>query len=216
MPKLQASGDPATVYGIHNTMSNTGNFGSVADNQLSTVVQRVEAAVMAEMMPSDPMKMEEAGVRKEDGNESLNPDGTLRANAMAGFDGKTQIPQINQSVSIPGMNRTPVGDKWAPGGNVMENRENGAPIMSSQIPAHMDMLLQQLISRGFVLNEIGQMGGGQHRLEHKMGQSIARTKPNNERLEIEVTDRIGRPVLVTDRWDQLDAFLNENYPQDDS
>src|SRR2546428_2254261 len=111
MPKLQASGDPATVYGIHNTMSNTGNFGSVADNQLSTVVQRVEAAVMAEMMPSDPMKMEEAGVRKEDGNESLNPDGTLRANGMAGFCGETPIPQNIHSNSVPGKKRNPPEEK---------------------------------------------------------------------------------------------------------
>src|SRR3989442_1078566 len=47
MPKLQVSGPPQDSYGVRNTMSNSSNFGAVADNQLQDVVQRVEAAIMA-------------------------------------------------------------------------------------------------------------------------------------------------------------------------
>jgi len=97
MPKLQVQGPPQDSYGVRNTMSATGNFGALADNQLQDVVQRVEAAVLAEIGQSDPVGLgEESGPIpiKHDGNEVVMPDGTMIApSGMAGTDAKTQIPR---------------------------------------------------------------------------------------------------------------------------
>lgn len=345
MPKLQVGGPPQDSYGVRNTMSNSSNFGAVADNQMQDVVQRVTNAIMAEIGQSDPTGLgEESGPMpfdptnagapiRQDGNEVVVPDGTvIQPNGQSGFDARTQIPRqtkaeevaddfhfpyiiafdwngtidarntgrgipiqvlqdlqskgkkvlvftsstqgadkdfmrqtldqlsipytddervltdvdmligdkksdekragrygvkfidvnefsvdkvLAKSASIPGMDRTAVGDKWQPGYDVMQNREGGVPVMLANVPAHSDMVIQQLQSRGFVLNELGQMGDGSHRLEHKMGNSIAKVQPNGDRLEVTVTDRIGRPVLLTSQFDKLDAFLNENFPSQD-
>ena len=62
MPKLQVQGPPQDSYGVRNTMSATGNFGAVADNQLGSVVERVTNAIMAEIGQSDPTGLgEESG-----------------------------------------------------------------------------------------------------------------------------------------------------------
>src|SRR5438093_2155782 len=71
MPKLQVQGPPQDSYGVRNTMSNSSNFGAVADNQLGSVVERVTNAIMAEIGQSDPTGLgEESGPIpiKQDGN----------------------------------------------------------------------------------------------------------------------------------------------------
>ena len=215
MPKLQASGPPQEAYGVRNSLS--GEYGALADNQLQDVVQRVEAAVMAEIGQSDPAGLgEESGpiVVKQDGNEALNPDGTLIANGTAGQDAKTQIPQINQSVSIPGMDRTPIGDKWQ--GNVNDYRENGVPIIMNSV-SQKDILVRLLGAYGFTTNDIAE-GMPSTRFEQKLGFSIATVtgSRDNQRLEVSISDKTGRPELVSDRWDQLYAYLVRKYPREDS
>src|SRR3989442_1639325 len=97
MPKLQVSGPPQDSYGVRNTMSNSSNFGAVADNQLGSVVERVTNAIMAEIGQSDPTGLGEGSGPipiKQDGNEVVAPDGTMiQPNGVSGFHARTQIPQ---------------------------------------------------------------------------------------------------------------------------
>ena len=358
MPKLQVTGPPQDSYGVRNTMSNSSNFGAVADNQLQDVVQRVEAAIMAEVMASkDPMTLEasspikqdlppgwegftthDQAQVKQDGNEIVAPDGTMiQPNGQSGFDGRTQIPQqtpkaeeqptpktkfpqtivfdwngtvdarglgrgipidflsylmsigkdvaiftssttgddktfmreecdrrgipytdnetildqadvfigdkksderragkhgakwihvqdfdadklLAKSVTIPGMNRTAIGDSWD--GNANDYREGGAPIVMNT-PSQRDVLLQLLRARGFVDNENNPLSqgivGGRLRLEHKMGGAIAMIEgsQDNQRLEVTITDRTGRPELITSDWSKLYGYLGEKFPRQD-
>src|SRR2546428_6658704 len=101
-PKLQATGPPQETYGVRNSMSNSSNFGAVADNQLNAVVERVEEAIRQELMtPKDPMGLGEESTRipvKQDGNEIVASDGTVIApNGPAG-DGVRQIPNIAEQM----------------------------------------------------------------------------------------------------------------------
>src|SRR5438876_4113701 len=332
-PKLQATGPPQETYGVRNSMSNSSNFGAVADNQLNAVVERVEEAIRQELMtPKDPMGLGEESTRipvKQDCNEIVASDGSMIApNGQAG-DGVRQIPNIAEqmkyeelgddyhfpyiiafdyngtidarntgrgvpiqvlqdlqrrgkkvlvftystkgadkefmrqtldklsipytddervltdvdmligdkksderragrygvkfidvtefsmdkvlakSVSIPGMNRTVMGDKW--NGNVNDYREGGAPIIMNS-PSQRDILTQLLGARGFVTNDIAQLTT-QSRFEHKLGGNVARITVSqyHQRLEVEVTDRTGRPELTTDDWSKLYGYLGEKF-----
>jgi hypothetical protein len=352
-PKLQVQGPPQDSYGVRNTFSNTGNYGNPADQALTQVTERVAEAVRREVAnelmtthdepdlggPSSRIPIPKIGAPlRQDGNEALNPDGTLVANGPAG-DGVRQIPNIAKqmkseelgddyhfpyiiafdyngtidargtgrgipiqvlqdlqrrgkkvlvftsstqgadkdfmrqtldqlsipytddervltdvdmligdkksdekragrygvkfidvtefsmdkvlakSVSIPGMNRTVIGDSWD--GNVNDYREGGVPIIMNS-PSQRDILLQLLRARGFVDNEMnptsqGQVGG-RLRLEHKMGGAIATVEgsQDNQRLEVSITDRTGAPELVTDDWSKLYGYLGEKFPREDN
>ena len=121
---------------------------------------------------------------------------------------------LAKSVSIPGMDRMAVGDKW--NGNVNDYREGGAPIIMNS-PSQRDILTQLLGARGFVTNDIAQLTT-QSRFEHKLGGNVARitVSQDNQRLEVEVTDRTGRPELTTDSWADLYGYLGEKFPRQDS
>jgi len=120
---------------------------------------------------------------------------------------------LAKSVSIPGMDRTAVGDKW--NGNVNDYREGGTPIIMNT-PPQRDILTQLLRARGFVDNDINQLTT-QTRFEHKLGGAIAKIEGSrdNQRLEVSITDRTGAPELVTDDWSKLYGYLGEKFPREE-
>ena len=118
---------------------------------------------------------------------------------------------LAKSVSIPGMNRTVMGDKWD--GNVNDYREGGL-LLIMNTPSQKDMLVQLLGARGFILNDLAE-GLPTSRLEHKMGGSIATisASKDNQALEVSITDRTGRPVCIADDWAKLYVYLQQAFPK---
>ena len=124
---------------------------------------------------------------------------------------KVLAKSINQSVTIPGMNRTAIGDIW--NGNINDYRENGAPVIANSM-SQKDILVRLLGAYGFVTNDIAE-GLPSTRFEQKLGFSVATVQggKDGQLLEVTITDKTGRPELVTDRWDQLYAYLVSKYPK---
>ena len=84
-------------------------------------------------------------------------------------------------------------------------------------PSQKDMLTQLLRGSGFVDNDMAALSVG-NRFEHKMGGAIAKIEgsQDNQRLEITITDRTGRPELVADDWAKLYLYLQQKFPHEDS
>jgi len=126
---------------------------------------------------------------------------------------KVLAKSINQSVTIPGMNRTAIGDSW--NGNVNDYRENGAPVIANSI-SQKDILVQLLGAYGFVTNDIAE-GLPSTRFEQKLGFSVATVQgsQDGQLLEVSITNKVGSPELVTERWDALSAYLTSKYPRNE-
>ncbi len=121
-----------------------------------------------------------------------------------------------QSISIPHMTRTVIGDKWDSGYNLYENRENGVPVIPNTVTSY-DLLTEALGSRGFVLNEIA-LNMDKPRYEMKMNGDVATTSVDglNSNLVVTISDRTGAPLFQAKNWVDLLDFLNQRYPQSKS
>lgn len=173
MPKLQASGDPASTYGIQNQ----GGVQSNADAQDTKLQDYL--------------------------------------NVLAGRGMADVLRRVGESVTMPGMDRTVVGDKWKYEYDLQHYNQNGVPYLQATLPSHWDLLDRLFGSREFVRNDIA-AGLDKRRFENKMTGEYAwaQATPDNT-IEVQVFDRTGRLLATLPDYANMQMYLQQAYPLPD-
>lgn len=154
------------------------------------------------LYPVNPTPMQGWGDRRD--AEAVMP------KLQAGGDPATTygIQRIGESQSIPGAERTIVGDKWKYENNPQVYRDNG-DWMQANVQDHWEMLDKLLGGYGFIRNLTAELSQDSRRYEDKAtGATALAATTLKGHLQVTFFDRTGAMIGTEETFSGLDSLLS--------